>query len=259
MAASLAARDLAPLFALPGDTAAALLGGDDAAARAAGAQDAEAAIAGALGARLTPADAKRLHAALGDWAASRGDVWTLAFEQSDDARGFVLRAHPDDAKRAARAVGEGLDLVAHAKAIREPLASLGVTDVKLATRPAAGGGTAQTATLVTGRPPGLAIASAPAAGGWLGVAASVGAVDGAIALVDRGTAPSAGTLGDRAWLHPAAPLPASAAGAFAADVTRAPSCAGQPGGALVEWGATGGTAWIEGVITDTAIRCATRF
>ena len=252
--------DVGPLRAVTRDAGLALLVRDAADTRAKDSADLAAALDAALGARLAAADAKRVHGAIDDWTAARGDAWTLALAWGSSS-GLVVSAQAGDPARAARAVHEGVDAFAHVPALREPLATwLGQRDVVFGTGDVPGDGRAQTATLAPLPSPGAAAKLAsPYSLAW-----RAGTNDVQIALADAPlpllSPPLPGrTLGDDPAVRALIDALGEVAGAVVVQPSRAPACEHDPGGLALAWGRrdVSGTAsmWGEAVASDAALRC----
>jgi hypothetical protein len=254
--------DVAPLRAVTRDAGFALLVRDSADTRAKDAADLEAAIDGALGARLAPGDSKRIHGAIDDWTAARGDAWTLALAWGATDRGLVVDAQAGDPARASRAVHEVVDTVAHVPALREPLATwLGARDVVFGSADVPGGGRAQTAALAPMPPSSSAPhASAPA----YTLAWRPGTNDVALALAEAPVpllSPSlpGRTLGDDPAIGALIDALGEVSGALLLQPSRSPACEHEPGAVALAWGRrdVNGAAsmWGEAIASDAALRC----
>ena len=251
--------DVAPLRAVTRDAGFALLVRDGADTRAKDAADLEAAIDAALGPRLAPTDAKRVHSAIDDWTAARGDAWTLALAWGGVDHGLVVDAQAGDPARASRAVHEAVDAIAHVPAFREPLAMwLGARDVVLGTGDVPGDGRASTAALAP--MPSHAPAPTPA----YSLAWRSGTDDVKVALAESPLAllsPSlpGRTLGDDPAIRALIDALGEVAGALVLQPSRAPACDREPGGVALAWGRrdVNGAAsmWGEAIASDAALRC----
>jgi hypothetical protein len=147
--------DAVPLRALPTGTSVGLLSREDTATRAQDGAAEEAALAAALGERLRPEDAQKLHGAIEDWVAGRGDAMTAAIALTRPTS-LLVRTPVADGARAARAVRTAVDLLS-VPAFREPLRSLlSVGDVKVGTSSVTGLGLVTTATATRDAPGGKA-------------------------------------------------------------------------------------------------------
>jgi len=249
--------DVSRLRAVTRDAGFAFLTRDGADTRAKDASDLEAAVDAALGPRLSAADSKRLHGAIDDWTAARGDAWTAALAWNGAERGLIVDAQAGDPARGARAVREAMDAVAQSAALREPLTTwLGATDVTFGVADVPGGGRASTATVARGAPN----ATAPK----YVVAWKPGASDVQIAVSEAPLgllSPSlpGRTLGDDPAMRALLDTLGDVAGALVLQPSRSPACAGAPGGVALGWGrrdSNGAAAmWGEAVASDVALRC----
>jgi len=112
--------EVAPILDVPKDAIAALLTRSQGEERGADARDVETALLSSMGPRLPDAEAKKVHAALDDFAKGRGDALTLFGLGGDDkAKGLVMRTEAKG-EGAARAMGHVADLL-RAPAFKEPL------------------------------------------------------------------------------------------------------------------------------------------
>ena len=268
--AALHSGDVAPLASAPRETVLALLARDDAASRAKDAADLAAAIDTTLGARLAPADAKRVHAAIDDWYGARGDWATLAVTLTPTDRGVVADVAAADPARASRAVREAVDLLAHVPAIHEPLGAwLHVRDVTLSSPDVPGGGRASMATFATEKPTSGVDRSARGADSPSSFALAWEPASSDLKLALATTplpllaSPLPGTtLGDDPAIRAAlAAVGGPVAGAIVAQPGRSPGCSAT-GGIVVAWGQRpegGGQAlWGTVVASDSSLRCVAK-
>jgi hypothetical protein len=114
--------DTAPLLDEPNDALVAWLFRDDAAERASDDSDVAACIAGALGKRLTPDDAKRLHAAFEGWATGRGD-WVSGALRVVGGAGVLVRAPTADAAAMSASL-DAFAALAQRPIVADPLAKV---------------------------------------------------------------------------------------------------------------------------------------
>ncbi len=245
--------DVAPLRAVSRDAGLALLVRDSADTHAKDASDLEAALDAALGPRLPPADAKRVHAAIDDWTAARGEAWTLAWNATD--RGLLIDAQASDPSRGARAVHEAVEAIAHTPALREPLRTwLGVGDVTFGAGDVPGAGRASTATFAT----------TPASAHPYAVAWRIGPADVAVAVAQTplpllSPSPPGRTLGDDPAIRTLLDALGAVAGAVVLQPGRSPACDAASGGVALAWGSrdVNGSAamWGEAIASDGALRC----
>jgi len=278
LASALRTGDVAPLQAVPRETVLALLARDDARSRAADATDFETALATTLGPRLTSDDAKRVHAAIGDWSEARGDWATLAFTLTPADRGVVADIAASDPGRLARSVREALELYAHVPAIHDPVGGwLHAHSVSFGAGSVPGGGHAAVATFKTDDPSPLLLAwtPSPADSPATSKPGDVKLALGVTPLPLLAPSLPGATLGDDPELRAAIASVGSVAGAVLVQPSRIPGCSAT-GGILLAWGtrpaaasvpaqasAHGGpdgqdALWATLVASDSSLRCAVK-
>ena len=112
--------DLAPLLAMPKDTALGLLLRDKAEARAKDAEDQAKGLADLLGDRLGDKEKEAIGTALGTWAKGRGDWMAAAIRWSRTEQEAIVRGSVNDAAALDEAI-RSLLLLTNVAAFREPV------------------------------------------------------------------------------------------------------------------------------------------